>query len=380
MYRSYRHSGRRVETFLLKVRRSSSDYLYNIDPEKDLFMKVPDIPRHRGFTLIELLVVIAIIAILIALLLPAVQQAREAARRTQCRNNLKQIGLALHNYESTYGRFPCGWNGHNNVAQSTTMRWSFLAYILPYVDQANTLNQLDLNWSLYPPGGGQPPRAMHVNTIMTKIPTYLCPSDRADYVSSPTGVIDSAPSNYMACMGSGINNVTDASDDGQSDDRADGLFSSISWRRIADCTDGLSNTVLCSESLLGIGGADPAATESPDAQTHMALVSPPTSVTIANCDQARPGSIARFVASRNRVWAGQAYENTAYNHYFTPNSRRYDCYFWVAQGFKAARSRHTGGVHTLMGDGGVRFTSENIDATIWRNIATRSGGEVVSDF
>ncbi|TWT40176.1 putative major pilin subunit [Thalassoglobus neptunius] len=322
-------------------------------------------PRRKAFTLIELLVVIAIIAILIALLLPAVQQAREAARRTQCKNNLKQIGLALHNYESVYRRLPCGWNGVHDPAQGTTFRWSYLASILPYLDQANTFNQLDMNLTLYPPGGGQPPRPEHQDVIKQMIPVYMCPSDRSAFVSSPSGVVDSAPTNYVACSGSGINQVSDPNDDGDSGNAADGMFSSLHWRRFADCTDGLSNTVLISESLLGPGGEDLPAGADADPQLYMGLVVPASQVTAANCDQDVPGGVNRFMASRGRLWAGQAYENTMYNHFYTPNSPRYDCFFWGNRGLKAARSRHVGGVQALLGDGACRFVGDSIDRGVW---------------
>jgi prepilin-type N-terminal cleavage/methylation domain-containing protein len=344
-------------------------------------MSVQPAPKVPAFTLVELLVVIAIIGVMVALLLPAVQAAREAARRMQCGNNLKQIGLAIHNYESTYRNLPIGWNGLTSTSQNTTFRWSYLAAILPFIEAANVYDQLDLSLTLYPPGGGQPPRPQHVATISQPIPTFLCPSDSGRSIST-TDVFDSAPTNYVACFGSGINRLSDASDDGVMDERADGIFSSMRWRRFADCLDGASNTVAVSETLLGAGGVDPVATQRPDPQLFMALVVPLTQVTVANCDRdlpAVPAAINRFVSTRGRVWAGQAYENTAYNHFFAPNAKRYDCFFWVAQGFKAARSRHAGGVHTLRLDGSVRFASDSIDRMIWRALATRAGGEVVAD-
>lgn len=337
--------------------------------------------RHRyAFTLIELLVVIAIIGVLVGVLLPAVQAAREAARRMQCSNNLKQVGLAIHNYESTYKKLPIGWNGLTSVSQGTTYRWSYLAQILPYIEEGNTYEKLDLGLTLYPPGGGQPPRAVHVPTISKMVQTFLCPSDTGKAIGTAT-VTNSAPTNYVACFGSGINAINDPSDDGQMDLRADGIFSSMTWRTLADCQDGTSNTIAVSETLIGFGGADPAATERPDRQLFMALVVPVTQVTVANCDQltpAVPASVNRFVATRGRVWAGQAYENTAYNHLFTPNSQKYDCFFWVNAGFKAARSRHTGGVQALRLDGSVEFVTDSIDGTLYRALGTRSGSEVLT--
>ena len=340
------------------------------------------ISRHRrAFTLVELLVVIAIIGVMVALLLPAVQAAREAARRMQCGNHFKQIGLAIHNYESTYRKLPIGWNGLTSSSQNTTFRWSYLAAILPYIEEANVYDSLDLSLTLYPPGGGQPPRPEHVATITQTISSFLCPSDSGRPIST-SDVFDSAPTNYVACFGSGINDPGDVSDDGQMDRRADGIFSSMVWRRLAECTDGTSNTVAVSETLLGAGGPDPTSAERPDPQLFMALVVPPPLVTIGNCDRevsVGPGAVNRFVSTRGRVWAGQGYENTAYNHFFPPNARRYDCFFWVAQGFKAARSRHPGGVQSLRLDGSVRFVSDSVEATLWRALATRAGGEVISD-
>ncbi|MDP1796291.1 MAG: DUF1559 domain-containing protein, partial [Planctomycetaceae bacterium] len=122
---------------------------------------------RRAFTLIELLVVIAIIAILIALLLPAVQQAREAARRTQCRNHLKQVGLALHNYLDAHTVFPPSYCVVPGVTSTVGGQWSMFARILPYLDQANLQNLV--NWNVA--------SATHGNVATTRIPTYLCPSD-----------------------------------------------------------------------------------------------------------------------------------------------------------------------------------------------------------
>ncbi len=334
-----------------------------------------------AFTLIELLVVIAVIGVMVGLLLPAVQAAREAARRMQCGNNLRQIGLAIHNYESAFRRLPIGWNGTFSVSQNTTFRWSYLAAILPYVEEGNTFERLDLGLTLYPPGGGQPPRPQHVPTISKTVQTYLCPSDLGRSIGSAT-VTDSAPTNYVACFGSGVNGLTDPSDDGVMDRRADGIFSSEVWRKFSDCLDGTSNTIAVSETLIGFGGGDPIASERPDPQLFMALIVPLTQVTIANCDRQwpeAPSAINRFPSTRGRLWAGQGYENTAYNHYFSPNAKKYDCFFWVAQGFKAARSHHTGGVTALRLDGSTQFMTDSVNAPLWRALATRSGGEVIAE-
>ena len=148
-------------------------------------------PRRAGFTLIELLVVIAIIAVLISLLLPAVQQAREAARRAQCKNNLKQIGLAVHNYESTHMSFPPGRVGYPMV-------FSAHAAVLPFLDAANMYNLIDFNTAptfVEPPVA---PYARNVTAAMTRVPAYICPSD-LEFIPGNSY----APTNYVACTGSG---------------------------------------------------------------------------------------------------------------------------------------------------------------------------------
>ncbi len=194
--------------------------------------------RTRGFTLIELLVVIAIIAVLIALLLPAVQQAREAARRAQCKNNLKQIGLALHNYESSHSSLPPGRVGF-------PMTFSSLAAIQPYMDGGALYNLIDFNKA---PTYAEPPVAPYSQNViaaMTIVPTFLCPSD--------FGVVQGnsyAPTNYVACTGSGANTAA------RYIRRGDGVMMDVKLgglTRFRDITDGMSSTVAFSEHTLGNG-------------------------------------------------------------------------------------------------------------------------------
>ena len=197
-------------------------------------MCIPARPRMRGFTLIELLVVIAIISVLVALLLPAVQAAREAARRTQCRNNLRQIGLALHNYESTHSVFPPGTLGFPKV-------FSAFAHMLPYVEQENLQNLVNFKDNPLPFGLPAPDGATNDAAAKSKIPFFLCPSDR-DAVSGNTyGAI-----NYAACVGSG------EVDEGNPA-VGDGVIYAQSKTKFRDITDGTINTVAFSESILGNG-------------------------------------------------------------------------------------------------------------------------------
>lgn len=320
---------------------------------------------RRGFTLIELLVVIAIIAVLIALLLPAVQQAREAARRTQCRNNLKQMGLALHNYESSHSVFPPGGLGYPFV-------WSAQAQLLPYVDQGS-LQRL-LNFSVPPMNafvGAHDPVAVAANdtAAQTKLAMFLCPSDKNGVPGSVYGGIS-----YSACSGSGINDVANAADDG-SVSNADGLIFSRSKIGFRDITDGASNTVVFGEQLLGDGNN--AAPATGDYRHRVVELSMATVPTIAGC-----ASAATWSGQRGSKWINGHLADTMYNHYHAPNSAVYpDChngYHSVA--LTSTRSAHVGGVQVCLADGAVRFVSDNINLGIWRALATRAGGEITGEF
>ena len=309
---------------------------------------------RRGFTLIELLVVIAIIAVLIALLLPAVQQAREAARRTQCKNNMKQIGLAFHNYHDTLNCFPVNFavrgGGGGQAIADTGHSW--LTMCLPYIDQANLYNTINHNGPL----AGNAANIAAANTV---IPAFLCPSDdgnnngrlgnRSDYNVSPPGTW--AVTNYKACAGSnwawGI--------------AAWNPVSSPSGKN-AGSTDGLNagNGILCSNQ------------QNTNGPTRMRDITDGTSNTFA-------------VGENLPAW-------TQWCWWYNPNAATATCAIPLNALLKrplnvgdwpnnyAFASKHVGGGHFAMADGSARFVNENIDINVYRAVATIGGGEVASDF
>lgn len=294
--------------------------------------------RRRAFTLIELLVVIAIIAVLIALLLPAVQQAREAARRSQCINNLKQHGLALHNYHDTYNVFSPGWIGAqaNAAHMEGPSGFAWGAHTLPYIDQAPLYSQINFDVSLLDPS----------NDVARKtvIGVFRCPSDPSAETwqlgeeGNPTNILATLPTaNYVGSFGTeGAEDICVAAPFPASQCRGDGMFSHNSKIRMADITDGTSNTVLLGEH-----------------KSDRTLDWHSTWVGLV------PGgeeATARFLGVADH----------------TPNH--------PAAHIDDFSSSHTGGVHLLMGDGRVRFVMQSIDFGVFRAIITRAGSEVVGDF
>jgi prepilin-type N-terminal cleavage/methylation domain-containing protein/prepilin-type processing-associated H-X9-DG protein len=332
----------------------------------------------NGFTLVELLVVIAIIGVLVALLLPAVQMARESARRSQCLNNLRQLGLAVHNFESAHKQLPVG-SESKAVPTAPTFpynfyRWSVLAHLTPYLEQSNVYNALDLTVPLYaPPSFAIAPQ--NLTPVKTMVPLFLCPSDLKKAVADGFG-----PTNYAGCAGSGIG--------GGSPFDADGSFFVRSVVRLAEVTDGASNTAFMSESILGTGPESTSdsgfVTQSPQTVYRYTGSAP---LTDASCSGASQWNVSN---RRGFAWVNGEFRCTLYNHYYPPNHSQPDClgvtmnpdpaFLYTGYGWRGPRSRHPGGVNLLMGDGSSRFAQQVIDLNVWRAISTRGGGETVSDF
>jgi len=341
--------------------------------------------RRWGFTLIELLVVIAIIAILVSLLLPAVQQAREAARRTQCQNNLKQLGIAIHNFADAHEKFPVGSESKEFPASPAYphnfYRWSVLAHLTPYLEQSNAYNSLDLDQPLFAPPAFDV-AAVNREGVRLIVPTFLCPSDQTASVSEDYSVGALGPTNYAGCAGTGINGGTPFEDED-----IDGTFYINSQTRFRDFTDGTSNTVIMSESTLGTGDENTGDSSFVDREPQTVYrYTGSAPLTDSSCESASQWNVSN---RRGFMWVNGEYRCTLYNHYYHPNSLTPDCFgvsfdpdpakTYTGYGWRAARSRHTGGVYVLRGDGSVRFISENISYDIWTGLATLRGGEVIGE-
>ncbi len=331
--------------------------------------------RRRAFTLIELLVVIAIIGVLIALLLPAVQAAREAGRRIQSTNNLKQIGLALHNYESTHGSFP-GPGGQGATG------FSALARALPFMEGANLVNAINfsLPLSTTPPVFSFYPE--QTTAARTVVKEFLCPSDGQDpifpdyYYSTTT-----AGTCYVANTGSGTGTYYDPRFP------TDGVFWNNSATRFADIADGSSNTAFMSQCLLGLGRDNTGPSPMNPLRQIVSIgksVRPVStapggfSPAMSNPDLAAVASGATsWSGTRGAAWIVGTEVMSGFNAYLPPNSRVSDVY-GHGFGWLGARGPHPGGVLVLNGDGGVRFVKDTVNLSTWRAMSTRSGGEVIS--
>jgi len=315
--------------------------------------------RKRGFTLIELLVVIAIIAILIALLLPAVQQAREAARRSQCKNNLKQIGLALHNYHDNFRAFPPGdiRRTYGGVDSWTTSMLGWIPRILPFLDQAVIYNQI--NFELESGVSAAP----NNNLRREKLTVVRCPSDSSRQPSSTYG-----PTNYMACRGVAINSSTNSTNNTTVNSRTvNSIFAQNSVVRIRDIEDGTTNTMMVSETFASAPFCD-------DQPVSSTGACPASCLTKAPYTGGAQQGYSWFYA--------QIYESHYFGTVYGPNHDEPDCGAGssTTSALLAARSKHVGGVHVLLADGSVRFASENIDLQTWQNLGNYADANVLGEW
>ena len=346
---------------------------------------MPTPKRPRGFTLIELLVVIAIIGVLIALLLPAVQAAREAGRRTQCLNNLKQIGLALHNYNDAHKCFPFGKGLDYRQTLPTAPvypRWSTHSMLLPFIEKADFY--VSINYDLPPETPGMQgvtafmpafQNANRENSVECRriVPTFLCPSDLVPAGDWP------GQNNYAGNQGGWLCDRSDAqpaATDIAPGETQTGVFYYLSHTRVKDVADGLSKTAFFSEKIRG--------QIAPDPRTDMLIMANQTSLDAAwnACNSLNAATATPLTSKWGFSWVMGENCCTLYNHVSVPN--KVTCAGTPFPGTMTnmamvvpPSSRHPGGVNVLFGDGNVTFISESVDLNVWRAYGTRNGGETI---
>jgi len=332
--------------------------------------------RPCGFSLIELLVVIGIIGILASLLLPAVQSAREAARRAVCQNNLHQIGLALHAYHDANGIFPPSVTHLGLVREYYGGFYSTHTRLLPFLDQRPLYDAINFETGTWPTNLYQlMPRGEHTamnvfnRTVrLTQVEIFLCPSD--------AGAFRQAGNNYRGNAGVGAHHGTNA----EHPDSGNGIFPERKAVRMSQVTDGLSHTVAFSERLRGSGRPKQASAE----RDSFGIVG---GIFVLTADDlldacrisARPTNLSSRYVTTGQWWFWSCRYNTLYNHAQEPNGPVPDCTMSgiCDASMATARSHHPGGVHALMADGSVRFVQETIARPVWRAFGTRNGREPV---
>jgi len=333
----------------------------------------------RGFTLVELLVVIAIIGILIGLLLPAVQMVREAARRTQCSNNLKQMGLATQNYHDTFNAFPTGrFRGNGGKG------WSQHARILNYMEQKAAYDLIDFNFS--------PGNARNIPARTAQVPTFRCPSDE-NRMTDPNAGKDHygwGKNNYKGNAGNGTGQMVSSKEtlDGTAGHLNNGIFLTNKTVRHRDLEDGSTHTALFAEAVLG--DASNSIIEQPGDWFRIGTGNKTPQQVYDACIAAIPQTGSAHQISRSgRNWTYGNYIPVRYNHVMTPNMRScarrdsssgdLDSTVNDKGGATTASSRHTGGVNMVMADASVRYVDDEIDIAVWWAMGSRNGQEIVDE-
>lgn len=358
--------------------------------------KTAALVSRQGFTLVELLVVIAIIGILVALLLPAVQAAREAARTMNCKNNLKQIGLALQNYHGARGSFPTNQTG-SGTAQGSSCEAGYFSWhtqILPYLEQSNLFDSIDFEANMSSDcSSGAPIDAAHPNAIAaaTVVEGFLCPSDSTKSDNAVVmGPASPASDSYAGNVGWPV-----SASGFESERETPGLHNGViglenpgnpsKWHRggkvsIRMISDGTSNTVAVAERLIQKGATLDEIRNAPEQlkSFHLTGASRTLETMADRCNAGSTHSDSVASAYLGRAWiSGWAPTGPTYMHLLTPNSRH--CHFvnLSTDGDFAVTptSNHAGGVNVVMADGHVEFVTDDIDPRIWWAMGSRDAGE-----
>jgi prepilin-type N-terminal cleavage/methylation domain-containing protein len=316
--------------------------------------------RNSALTLLELLVAIAIIAMLIAIMLPAVQRVRAAAQRQTCNNQLRQIGVALHSYESSYRLFPTALMSDRDGPGAGLMAYSTFSRLIGFLEQSELFNSINFYVPTVASSYNEPTNS---TAIRTRVGGYLCPSDTYRLAGEVGGT------SYRVNLGSEWHPTV----------KRNGAFAIFDWLGTRDFPDGLATTIAVSEKLRG-DDLPTSFLSHGDSRYIRVFAIHSLDELLAHCSSA--GLPTPHFSRGGYSWMLSGHENTWYNHFQPPNPAMEDCTHGGPgttgqYGVYSATSNHSGGVHSLTMDGAVRFVSEHISVEIWRALGTRNGSETV---